>query len=663
MKMKKRFACISTIIFVLVSCVSVNDDQEIIQHKYQVQINRDFWGIPHIRGVSNADVAYGIGWVHAEDAYDDLTELIPLYRGNNAEFNGFDGVASDYLVRLLKVHEKVKSIALSELDPEILNMAKAYVQGVNDFSRKHPEKINTELHPFTVKDVIAGSYIQHMIFAGLNREIASLNKQNNSEIPTGSNAIAINGNKTKGNSSYLLINSHQPLAGPVGWYELNVKSNEGWQAHGGNFPGSFLINIGFNKDIGWGVTVNRPDLIDIFKLNINPDNKNEYLIDGKWKGFEKETDYLKIKLLGIFKIKFKRDFLYSDFGPVIDVNDNQYAIRVSTAFSFKEIQGWFQLNQAQSVDEFETILEQRLIPSFNFVVMDKNQNIGYFYNGIIPMRRDAVGARHIIVSDHSDYIFDHSILVNNLPALINPSNGWLQSTNQDPYHVSHNYSINAQESDLTIDYESRLTNRSFRANEILSENKEMGLDDFIALKFDNAYSINSRQYKYLKEVASSSNLINGYLKKWDLKTDFENEYAGINSCIMAQEWSAEFNNDSVPSPNKTIKICLDLFKQLNKGLTVPWKEITTISRANRSFPIQGSVDTLRAVYGLPNKLTNTIDMNGGDGLFFILGDENGERFQYGMHNFGSSRNSSSVHFDDQTFLFSQEALRFVPLEL
>jgi hypothetical protein len=33
---------------------------------------------------------------------------------------------------------------------------------------------------------------------------------------------------------------------------------------------------------------------------------------------------------------------------------------------------------------------------------------------------------------------------------------------------------------------------------------------------------------------------------------------------------------------------------------------------------------------------------------------------YGMHNFGSSRNAESVHYSDQTFLFSKEALRFIP---
>ena len=40
--------------------------------------------------------------------------------------------------------------------------------------------------------------------------------------------------------------------------------------HGGVFPGMPFIAKGFNPDIGYGVTVNKPDLVDIYKLTLNP---------------------------------------------------------------------------------------------------------------------------------------------------------------------------------------------------------------------------------------------------------------------------------------------------------------------------------------------------------------------------------------------------------
>ena len=80
--------------------------------------------------------------MHAEDAYDDLVKLIPLYRGKNAVVNGLKNMETDYLVRLLKVHSKVNSIAKKQLSPTVLNMAKAYADGVNTYAKNNPKKVD-----------------------------------------------------------------------------------------------------------------------------------------------------------------------------------------------------------------------------------------------------------------------------------------------------------------------------------------------------------------------------------------------------------------------------------------------------------------------------------------------------------------------------------------
>jgi acyl-homoserine lactone acylase PvdQ len=132
---------------------------------------------------------------------------------------------------------------------------------------------------------------------------------------------------------------------------------------------------------------------------------------------------------------------------------------------------------------------------------------------------------------------------------------------------------------------------------------------------------------------------------------------------MAQEWISEMNNKPTPTYRAAKEECDDLFKEMQRNYFDPWGDINTISRGSRTYPIQGSVDTLRAVYGSPNSDTKSLNMSGGDGLFFIIAEEDRGKIIYGMHNYGSSRNKSSVHFSDQTFLFSQEALRFIPISL
>ena len=646
------------------SCAITNKNSTYkISNQYNVSIDRDFWGIPYIKGKTDQDVAYGIGLVHAEDAYADLVELMPLYRGKNAIYNGLDSIDTDYLVRLLKIHSKVKDIGKQQLSQNILSMAQAYADGVNMYANKHPDKVDLSIHPVTQDDVLAGSYIQHLFFAGLDRDLAQMTAQDETSIPTGSNAIAINSTKTDSNASYLLINSHQPLSGPVGWYELNIESESGWHGHGGNFPGSFLINVGFNKNIGWGATVNRPDVMDIFELTINPNNADQYLLDDKWESFEIEEDKLAFKLFGFLRWSTKQKFRYSKFGPVIEINGKYFALRHINQSSFNEIEGWYEISKTKNVYEFEKQLAKRKIPSFNFVTMDSDRNIGYFYNGRIPNRDDALKARQIISSSSSKDIWDEKDLVNNLPKFINPSNGWIQSTNQNPFSVMGEHSLKEKSMKKNVHFEQRLTNRSYVANELLSINESIDLDKFIAIKFDNSYSKNSRQYKYLESIIEYDTNLKLALQKWNGKTDFNNTSAALGMCFMAQEWISEMNSKPTPTYQAAKKECDSLFKEIQRNYTDPWSKINTISRGSRTYPIQGSVDTLRAVYGSPNSDTKSLNMSGGDGLFFIIAEEDSGKVIYGMHNYGSSRNESSVHYSDQTFLFSQEALRFIPTSL
>ena len=574
-----------------------------IGNQYDVSIHRDFWGVPYIKGQTDQDVAYGIGLVHAEDAYEDLVELMPLYRGQNAIYNGLGSIETDYLVRLLKVHSNVRNIGKKQLSQNILAMAQAYADGVNAYANKHPDKVNPSLHPITQEDVLAGSYIQHLFFAGLDRDLSQMAAEDKTSIPTGSNAIAINSIKADSNAAYLLINSHQPLSGPVGWYELNIESKSGWHGHGGNFPGSFLINVGFNKDIGWGATVNRPDVMDIFELTINPENSNQYLLDDRWESFEIEEDYLAFKLFGFLKLRTKQEFRYSKFGPVLEMKGRYFALRHINQNSFNEIEGWYEISNSTDVYEFEKQLAKRKIPSFNFVTMDSKRNIGYFYNGRIPVRADALKARQVLRSSSSNDIWDGSKLVRDLPKFINPSNGWIQSTNQNPYSVMGNHSLAMKSMKKNVHFEQRLTNRSYVANELLSSNESIDLDRFIEIKFDNSYSKNSRQYKYLESVAKNDRNLELILQNWNRKTDFNNTEAALGMCLMAQEWISEMNSKPTPSYKSAKQECDSLFQKIQRNYSDRWGLVNTISRGSRTFPIQGSVDTLRAVYGTPDAKT------------------------------------------------------------
>ena len=50
---------------------------------------------------------------------------------------------------------------------------------------------------------------------------------------------------------------------------------------GGLFPGSATIGVGFNENIAWGATVNKPDLVDVYVLDIDPEDPLRYRMDGR----------------------------------------------------------------------------------------------------------------------------------------------------------------------------------------------------------------------------------------------------------------------------------------------------------------------------------------------------------------------------------------------
>src|SRR4029079_3529514 len=113
----------------------------------------------------------------------------------------------------------------------------------------------------------------------------------------------------------LVSNSHQPWRGGTAWYELVGESDEGWHMAGATFPGMPLVALGHNETLGWTNTVNRPDLVDVYKLELNGDG-TQYRLDGKWRPLEKRTVWLPVRF-GPLTLPVPRTVWRSAHGPVI----------------------------------------------------------------------------------------------------------------------------------------------------------------------------------------------------------------------------------------------------------------------------------------------------------------------------------------------------------
>ena len=675
-----KISSFSLILMMLVSCKSLDDSKiNFYLEKsslYKAEIKRDIWGVPHVYGETDADAAFGLAYAHAEDDFKNIAENMYLYRAQMGLRDGISGAVQDYLIKVLKIRENIDENYLIDLDENVRKVIEAYAAGINYWMIKNPENEYSHFFPVTEKDIVAGFAIQNLFFSGVVSSIEKLQREaevkeeytslyRNQQFVTGSNVLAVNSNKTEDKSTRIIINSHQPLEGPLAWYEAHIKSDEGWNMMGGLFPGSPFIFVGFNENIAWGFTVNKPDLSDSYELTINPNNEDQYLLDGEWIDFTKETIKLPVKIFGPIKWTVERDAKYSQHGPVLEVGDKSYALRFSGMKDIKQVNQWYAMNKSQSIADWISAMKKRSIVSFNGVFADKEGNIFFLHNSSSPLRKEGLDWSNTIDGTRSDLIWDEYVEFEKIPQIKNPSSGWLASTNQDPFKVTNEMdNLSAKDFSPTLGLQTRMTNRAYRSIELFDSYSSISEQDFDDIKFDNKYSVQSRSYKYISKIfeidfeTDELNYAKNVLRDWDLSTNFDNTSAALGVCVLSNEWISEQGQRIPQDPEISFRDCVTELNETYGKVDPKWSERNFIVRGQKKISVQGGPDVLRAIYGR-NDNEGDLKAAGGDGLYIhVSWDKDKKQQSKSIHQYGSAtQDNSSIHFDDQMDLYVNEVYK------
>jgi len=195
----------------------------------------------------------------------------------------------DYLYDLFKVGESVAANYDSQVSAEAKAIARAYAAAMNLYAVNHPEEVYPNILPITEQDILAGfawatpffyrldGYLTDLFTAEDRPNVSpwgqtsSLNDEAYSV--RGSNAFAVAPSRSTDGHTRLVGNSHQPMTGPYAWYEAHLVSGEGMNTLGGTFPGVPILAQGVTPNLAWTHTVNRPDLIDIYALEVDDMDK------------------------------------------------------------------------------------------------------------------------------------------------------------------------------------------------------------------------------------------------------------------------------------------------------------------------------------------------------------------------------------------------------
>ena len=674
--------------------------------EYSAEIIRSEYGVPHIYGKTDADVAFGVAIAQSEDDFFTLQDVIAMARGRYGAIAGEDGAAVDFVYHLLDARGTAQR-HYGSLSADTRALFEAYATGLNQYAREHPGEVKlANLFPVNGEDVAAGFALRQPFFFGLNNVIQPLvgsdplRREFGPDIPgfprdkngdvigpdfdgepadaavftpfgsdgalNGSNAWAVSPDKS-GGPTVLISNSHQPLRGGVAWYELTVESEEGWHFTGANFPGSPFPFLGHNRHLGWTNTVNRPDMVDVYALEMDGSG-TRYMLDGEWRELESKTVTLPVKI-GPVVLPIRREVHRSVHGPVI-INDNgAFAIRYGGIDRVDQLDAYYRLNKATSLEEWQTQLSRMAIPSTNFIYADETGNIAYVYNAAIPDRPEDAEAnwRGLVDGTRSDLIWQGAVEYEEIPKLINPSSGWLYNSNNEPFTAAGaSDDIDRDSVSPILGVELKQTNRSRRAYKLLSETEVLDRANLERIKYDTAYeregyvaelwdAVQALDPGEDKDVAQAREL----MLSWDFKADNIGGADAIALLMIRDFMSAEYQNKDYPDVGESLENAVDHLNTHFGRIDPPMSDLLRLRQGDVDLPLDGGSDTLRASTTWRVDDDGRLSLVHGDSFIQWVEWREGERVHsQSIQPFGAAiSRPESPHHTDQMELFVNHQLK------
>lgn len=460
--------------------------------------------------------------------------------------------------------EEIKrAILLKTLTPEQVN------ELFPDYPEDHPvivNKIGDGSSSLTNPTALAAE-IPNETLDALYRNVTLLDElMGPFDSGVGSNSWVIGGALTTTGMPLLANDPHLAIQMPSIWYQIGLHCKPKtadcpYDVAGFSMAGVPAVIIGHNDKIAWGFTNLGPDVMDLYIEKINPENPNQYEVNGEWVDFEIRKEI--IKVAGGDPIEM--DIRISRHGPVISevfgvlknegdpedekfipFKDNvgielpeQYAIALKwTAFtpSSSFVAPWM-MNTAENFEQFREAARTAKVPSQNLVYADIEGNIGYQAPGDIPIRKNGDGTLPV-PGWTDDYEWTGYIPFDELPYTYNPVEGYIAAANNQveprdyPYLISNDYDL------------------GYRANRIVDmlENAPAKIDIAYIQKMQGDNYDGGAEYilpHLLGMRFTASNLTDGLatLKNWDYQASADSTPAAIYEVFWKNLLIEAFNDD------------------------------------------------------------------------------------------------------------------------
>ncbi len=641
---------------------------------YDVEIVRDEFGVPHVNGRTDADASYGLAFAHAEDDFATIQEVIAMTRGRYGAMIGQDGAQVDYVYHLLGVRDTVRR-KYRTIPADVRAAIEAYAAGLNHYAAKHPQEVRlSKLFPVSGEDIVAGFVLRAPFFYGLDSYIGRLVEgkppPNEGAAPmtpvgrdpemNGSNGWAIAPTRMADGKTWLVSNSHQPLEGQVAWYEAVVHSGEGLDMAGALFPGSPFVLLGHNRNLGWTNTVNRPDLIDIYKLVMNKGG-DKYRYDGKWLPLREKRIWLPVRF-GPVTIPVPKTVYRSVHGPVIRNANGFFAVRYAGIDNVKAIEQYYRNTKARDWAEWTRSMSTGGITATNFIYADRTGRIAYVYNALFPDRKPGFDYTKVLPGDTSAAMWQGAVPFDRFPKIVSPASGFVQNANNTPYLAAGPGSeMDAARQSPLLGIELGVTNRGLMGTALVVNDRSITPQELVAIKMDTRYARSSWVGPWMKsllaaDVKDTPKLAEAQklLSSWDWSSDGRGRADALAERVIRIGARPAWRREAMPDARKSLQTAVDEFMQRFGRLDPALGDVQRLRRGKVDLPILGGNETLRATTMWdPDQPDGKFRVRHGDSFIMLARWDNaGNVISESIQPYGAAvSRPASPHYTDQMKLF------------
>lgn len=665
----------------------------------QVEVVRTTHGVPHIRAQNLEAAYYALGYVQLEDYGARVAMGLLRARGEMGKWFGRDSMESDFAA------QREYALAVenyARLEQPTRDAYEGFAAGVNRYIELHPQEFPAGFRPtFTGYDVAARD-ITSASFAAANRFLARVapntfrrggpraqpaepSNEGVDAIEEGSNAWAFAPSRTKSGRAILLRNPH--LAWTSGYYE-GAMTVPGVMDFYGDFRigGPFGVIGGFNKDLGWATTNNAPDLDEIYALDVDPSKPDYYVFDGTSLPLERQLTTVTYKNGNGYSTE-TRESWRTPLGPVIWRDGGKiYVLRAAEEGDYRGGEQFLHMMRATSLAEWKDAMRMRSRFNSNFTYADRAGNIYYVWNASIPSLPHPSGGDTLAIPAHgTSDVWTRYVSFDSLPQLLNPKGGYVQNSNDPPYHTNLRQVLDRSKYPANFP-EPRVGLRTQMALTLIDPQKKLSLEDVIALKHSYRMLLADRVKDDLiaavraaspsPEVASAADM----LAKWENAAGptsrgavlFENWWRlytqGSNpESLYAEPWSVE-KPASTPRGLKDAARAARAFAQAVAETTrqygdpgISWGDVHRVRMGKVDVPVGGCSGLLGCfrVLNFANTPDGKRQAIGGDG--WVLAIEFGREVPraYSVLAYGESSREDSPYHSDQAEMFAKGEMKRV----